>query len=213
MERVVTRLFDVVLALLAIVALSPIFLLVAVAILMTDGRPVFFRQQRLGRDFKPFDIFKFRTMTVDPRQYAAKDTHTPDNARVTSVGGLLRAWSLDELPSLFNVLKGDMSIVGPRPLLVHYGELYYDDQSRRHEVKPGITGLAQISGRNAVSWEDRFKLDVAYVDSRSLLLDLSILARTVLVVLRRDGIGSGADKTGEPFRGKVRPSDQVGESI
>ncbi len=212
MKRVYTRLFDLALASLGIVALGPIFLFVAAAIVMTDGRPIFFRQQRLGRDFKPFDIFKFRTMTIDPRQYAARDTHTPDNARVTRVGGFLRAWSLDELPSLFNVLKGDMSIVGPRPLLVHYRELYYDDQSRRHEVRPGITGLAQISGRNAVSWEDRFKLDVEYVDSRSLFLDLSILAKTVLVVLRRDGIGSGSDKTGEPFRGKVLPSDQLGGS-
>lgn len=204
------RVLDAVFASLAIIVASPIFLLVATAIILTDGRPVFFRQQRLGKNFKAFDILKFRTMSVDPGQYRALNCDMPDEARITRVGGFLRAWSLDELPSLFNVLTGDMSVVGPRPLLVHYRELYFDDQARRHEVRPGITGLAQVCGRNGLSWEEKFKLDVAYVDSRSLFLDLRILVKTVIVVLRRDGIGSGANKTGEPFLGRNKVGSDRG---
>jgi undecaprenyl phosphate N,N'-diacetylbacillosamine 1-phosphate transferase len=196
------RFFDLIVAFTALFVLMPVVAVIAATILVADGQPVLFRQKRLGKGMQSFEILKFRTMTNDPRQYEAKDTFTPDNHRVTRVGRVLRSSSLDELPTLFNVLKGDMSIVGPRPLLIHYKDLYYGDQARRHEVKPGITGKAQISGRNAVSWEERFRLDVDYVDTRSFLGDFKILMETVFVVLRRDGIGSGDNMTGAPFLGK-----------
>jgi sugar transferase EpsL len=170
---------------------------IAVAVRRTLGRPVLFRQQRPGLHARPFELLKFRTMRegID-----AAGGPLDDAARLTPLGQRLRAWSLDELPELVNVLRGDMSLVGPRPLLMEYLDLYTPEQARRHEVRPGLTGLAQVAGRNALSWQDRFALDVWYVDHWSLWLDARILARTVWAVLRRRGITDGT-ATAERFTG------------
>lgn len=161
---------------------APIQLVTAAVVLKTHGRPILFRQPRPGKDGVVFELVKFRTM-LEPD---AK--HVTDEERLTKVGRFLRATSLDELPTLWNVFKGDMSLVGPRPLLVSYLKHYSAEQARRHEVRPGVTGLAQVNGRNSISWEERFKLDVEYVDSRSLRLDLRILVDTVRAVFQREGI-------------------------
>jgi len=192
------RFFDVVLALLGLVALAPIVVVVAFLIHHKLGSPVFFRQPRPGLYGNPFQMVKFRTM-LD-----ATDKHgnpLPDEQRMTRLGSFLRSTSLDELPELWNVLKGDMSLVGPRPLLMEYLPLYTKEQYRRHEVRPGVTGWAQINGRNAISWEDKFKLDVWYVDNRSLWLDLKILFLTVKKVLVRDGISGEGEATMSKFTG------------
>ena len=175
----------------------PVQAAVAVAIRRSMGSPVLFRQPRPGKDGVVFELVKFRTMKH------ADAEHVTDADRLTSLGRFLRSTSLDELPTLWNVVKGDMSLVGPRPLLVEYLNLYTTEQARRHEVRPGVTGLAQVSGRNTLSWEDKFALDVAYVDSRSVGLDLHILARTVRKVVRRDGIAQDGEATARPFRGVV----------
>lgn len=170
----------------------------AVAVAASMGRPIFFRQRRPGLDGKPFEIIKFRTM----RNVAGPDGRPlSDEERLTKVGRFLRATSLDELPELWNVLRGEMALVGPRPLLMQYLGRYDATQARRHEVRPGLTGWAQVNGRNALSWEEKFELDVWYVDHRSLLLDLEILARTILVVLARSGVSHGAEATMPEFMG------------
>jgi len=194
----VKRVIDVLVAALALVALSPILLIVAVAIRFALGSPVLYRQTRPGLDGKPFEMMKFRSMS-DGRD--ADGDPLPDEQRKTPFGLWLRSTSLDELPALLNVLRGDMSLVGPRPLLMEYLPLYSEEQQRRHNVRPGITGLAQVSGRNAISWERKFELDVEYVDNISLSLDLKILLRTVSKVLRREGISNGVAIGTEPFRG------------
>jgi lipopolysaccharide/colanic/teichoic acid biosynthesis glycosyltransferase len=191
------RALDIVVSALVLVCSAPVQLLVAGAVLVAHGRPVLFRQSRPGRDGVVFELVKFRSM----RQ--AHGRHASDAQRLTGTGRFLRSTSLDELPTLWNVLKGDMSLVGPRPLLVDYLERYTPEQARRHEVRPGVTGLAQVSGRNALSWEDRFVLDVDYVERRSLALDLSILGRTVAAVLRRQGISGGGEATMSVFLGSV----------
>jgi len=160
------------------------------------GRPVLFRQVRPGLHGKPFMMYKFRTMT---EERDAEGRLLPDEKRLTSFGAWLRSWSLDELPELFNVLKGDMSLVGPRPLLMEYLDRYTPEQFRRHEVKPGITGWAQINGRNAISWEEKFKLDVWYVDNWSLWLDMKIIALTFWKVIKREGINQPGHATMEEF--------------
>jgi lipopolysaccharide/colanic/teichoic acid biosynthesis glycosyltransferase len=161
------------------------------------GRPVLFRQQRPGLHNQPFDMLKFRTMLpVDPTKGQISDA-----SRMTPLGGVLRSSSLDELPTLWNIVRGDMSLVGPRPLLMQYLERYSPEQARRHETKPGLTGLAQVSGRNALTWEEKFRHDVDYVDTQSLGLDLRIIARTVLSVIRRDGISAAGEATMPEFRG------------
>jgi lipopolysaccharide/colanic/teichoic acid biosynthesis glycosyltransferase len=195
------RTFDLVVGLTALVVLSPVLVAVATVILLAMGRPVLFRQVRPGRDGRPFVIYKFRTMRPSNRLDADYD-HEAE--RLTALGRFLRATSLDELPELVNVLRGDMSLVGPRPLLAEYLPLYTPQQARRHLVRPGITGLAQVSGRNRLSWERRLALDVFYVDHQSLWLDLKILVRTLGVVLRRDGIAAEGRVTGFLFTG--RPS-------
>ncbi|MFP3977885.1 sugar transferase [Marinobacter sp. KMM 10035] len=192
------RIFDVLASAAALLLLSPVIAVVAWQISRKMGSPVLFRQIRPGKDGKPFEMVKFRTMkdAVD-----AAGNPLPDFDRMTPFGQFLRASSLDELPELWNVLKGDMSLVGPRPLLVEYLPLYSKEQYRRHEVRPGVTGWAQINGRNAISWEDKFRLDVWYVDNQSLLLDLKILFLTVKKVLVRDGISGDGEVTMSKFTG------------
>lgn len=193
----VKRTLDVALSAVGIVVASPVLLVTAGAVAAVHGRPVLFRQTRPGRGGVPFEIAKFRTMR------SPDATHVTDADRLTSLGRFLRATSLDELPELWNVLRGDMSLVGPRPLLMEYVPRYTPEQSRRHEVRPGITGLAQVSGRNQLPWPQRLALDVEYVDRRSLALDAEILARTVLGVLRRSGISEEGQATMTEFRGTL----------
>ncbi|TMP49540.1 MULTISPECIES: sugar transferase [unclassified Pseudoalteromonas] len=192
------RFFDFVLSLSAIISLLPLIVAVAALIRFKLGSPILFTQDRPGLNSTVFKMMKFRTM-LD-----GKDKHgnlLPDNERMTKFGAFLRSTSLDELPGLFNVLKGDMSLVGPRPLLVQYLPLYSTEQARRHNVRPGITGWAQVNGRNAISWEDKFKLDVWYVDNQSFWLDLKILILTVKKVFVREGISADGHVTIEPFKG------------
>lgn len=192
------RLFDVCFALIVLVLASPFFLVGALLVWFDMGRPIFFRQQRPGYRGRPFMLYKFRTMR-EARDAAGRVL--PDADRLTRWGTLLRRTSIDELPQLINVLKGDMSIVGPRPLLMEYLPLYTAEQMRRHEVRPGITGWAQVNGRNALSWEERFRLDVWYVDHRSLWLDMRILLLTVKKVLVREGISAAGEATMAKFTG------------
>lgn len=198
----IKRLFDVLVALFALIVLSPLLLLLAGVIAKYLGRPVFFVQTRPGWRGVPFKMLKFRSMT-DARD--AQGHWLPDAERLTPLGKWLRRSSLDELPELVNVIKGDMSLVGPRPLLMQYLERYTPEQARRHEMRPGITGWAQVNGRNAISWEEKFRLDVWYVDHWSLALDAKILWLTVLKVLRREGISATDSVTMPEFMGSQDP--------
>lgn len=195
---VVKRVIDVVVSGVGLVISAPIQLVIALIVLKTHGRPILFRQSRPGKDGVIFEMVKFRTM-LEPDA-----THITDEDRLTKIGRFLRATSLDELPSLWNVFKGDMSLVGPRPLLVSYLELYSAEQARRHEVRPGITGLAQVKGRNSISWGERFALDVKYVENRSLLLDFKVLVWTVKTVIARNGISHEGHVTMPPFDEQVQ---------
>jgi len=192
------RLIDFIVAALLIFSLMPILLIVALLVRFKLGAPVLFCQLRPGKDGRPFKIYKFRTML---NEVALDGTPLSDEKRLTSFGQSLRATSVDELPELFNVLKGDMSLIGPRPLLMEYLPLYSEFQARRHEVRPGITGWAQVNGRNALNWEDRFCADVWYVDNYSLMIDLKILAFTFAKVLKRDGINEDGQATMSKFIG------------
>lgn len=192
------RLFDIAASAVLLLALAPVMLVIGVLVAWRMGTPVLFRQARPGRDGRPFTMFKFRTMKD---AVAADGTPLPDFERITPLGLFLRASSLDELPELWNVLKGEMSLVGPRPLLMDYLPLYTPEQARRHDVRPGITGWAQVNGRNALSWEEKFALDVWYVDNRSFALDLRILFLTVAKVVRREGVNTAADITMPRFTG------------
>ena len=197
-EKFIKRPQDFLLALIATVILSPVLLVTAVLVRTKLGSPVLFRQERPGRNAKVFRLYKFRTMT-DAKD---KDVNLlPDEVRLTAFGRKLRYTSLDELPELWNVLKGDMSLVGPRPLLMEYLPLYTPEQARRHEARPGITGWAQVNGRNAISWEEKFALDVWYVDNATLGLDLRILWRTFLQVLKKEGIRAEGHATMPRFMG------------
>ncbi|MBJ7537801.1 sugar transferase [Marinomonas transparens] len=192
------RLFDFTSAFIGLLVLSPVIIVVALLIRFKLGSPILFTQDRPGLNDRVFKMMKFRSM-LD-----AKDKQgnlLPDEQRMTKFGAFLRSTSLDELPGLFNVLKGDMSLVGPRPLLVQYLPLYNKEQARRHNVRPGITGWAQVNGRNAISWEDKFKLDVWYVDNQSFWLDIKILLLTVKKVFVREGISADGHVTIEPFKG------------
>lgn len=191
------RLFDIVASALLLVLLAPVLAVVAILVRVKLGTPVFFRQVRAGRDGRPFTIMKFRTMAVPAPGLPV----APDSERLAPFGRRLRATSLDELPELWNVVKGDMSLVGPRPLLTAYIDRYTAEQARRHQVRPGITGWAQVNGRNATTWEERLRLDVWYVDNQSLVLDLRILLRTVGLVLRRDGIAAPGEASMGEFQG------------
>ncbi len=204
-ESVMKRLVDVLGGLAGLVLLSPVIFAIAILVRWKIGSPVFFRQTRPGQNGKPFKMLKFRTMTdaID-----AEGNQLSDALRLTSFGRVLRSTSLDELPELWNVLKGDMSLVGPRPLLMDYLPLYSADQARRHEVRPGVTGWAQVNGRNAISWEEKFALDVWYVDNRSLLLDLRIILMTIGKALKREGVTSENSATAERFfGGGITPED------
>jgi lipopolysaccharide/colanic/teichoic acid biosynthesis glycosyltransferase len=197
----IRRILDVTVATVALAVGSPLCLLAAAAILVTMGRPVLFSQVRAGRHGRPFRLFKFRTMSGF---VAAGEESAGDQLRITRLGGLLRRLSIDEVPQFYNVLRSEMSLVGPRPLLMEYVPLYSARQARRHEVKPGVTGWAQVSGRNALSWEERLELDVWYVDNRSLRLDVQILARTALQVLHVSRPTGDAHQISPRFRGEER---------
>ena len=193
--------FDRVLAFVLITLFLPIMVVVAIFILFWDGRPVIFRQRRPGKDEKIFEIYKFRTMTNECDE---SGNLLSDKERLKGVGKFIRSTSLDELPQLFNVLKGDMSFVGPRPLLVEYLPLYDEFQKKRHLCLPGITGWAQVNGRNAISWEQKFKYDVWYVENISFLLDMKILWMTFLKVVKRSGISQDGQATMKKFKGKAQ---------
>ncbi|SER69740.1 Sugar transferase involved in LPS biosynthesis (colanic, teichoic acid) [Gracilibacillus ureilyticus] len=197
-RRFVKRPMDFILSLVAIIILSPVFLTVAILVRLKLGSPVLFKQNRPGMNEEIFMMYKFRTMTDEKDE---NGNFLPDSVRLTKFGQLLRSTSLDELPELFNILKGDMSIIGPRPLLVQYLPLYSDHQKRRHEVRPGLSGLAQINGRNAINWEDKFNLDVKYVENVSFIGDWKIIFLTIKKVFVREGINSGSTPTMEPFKG------------
>jgi lipopolysaccharide/colanic/teichoic acid biosynthesis glycosyltransferase len=216
------RLLDVAGAVVGLLVTAPVMALVALVVLVGMGRPVLFRQTRPGRDGRPFELVKFRSMALrDPRTGAvpaerAGALAASDADRLTPLGRWLRATSLDELPTLWNVLRGEMSLVGPRPLRMLYLQRYSPRQARRHEVRPGITGLAQVRGRNALTWEEKFDLDVAYVDQRSLALDLRILAETVLAIVRRTGISAQDSPTMPEFTGtagRSAPATPVGSGL
>lgn len=200
-ERFIKRPQDFICALLAFIVLSPVLIIVAILVRIKIGSPILFKQDRPGKDGKIFKLYKFRTMlppkdgVIDPKQ---------DAARLTPFGKKLRATSLDELPELFNMLKGDMAVVGPRPLLVQYLERYNEHQARRHEVRPGFTGLAQVHGRNAISWEEKFEWDVKYVDHITFLGDWKIIFETVKTVLKREGINNNNAATMNEFMGSEK---------
>lgn len=202
-KKIIKRSMDFILALIAIIVLCPVLIIVAFLVRVKLGDQVLFKQQRPGLNEKVFMMYKFRTMTDDRDENGEL---LPDSIRLTAFGSFLRSTSLDELPELFNILKGDMSFVGPRPLLVKYLPLYNEHQKRRHEVRPGLSGLAQVSGRNTISWEDKFNLDVEYVDNISLFEDWKIMFLTIRKVFVREGINSETAATMEPFRGSQNES-------
>lgn len=196
--KLIKRFMDFLIAALSIIIFSPLLIILAILVRVKLGGPVIFKQERPGLNGKVFKLYKFRTMTD------AKDENgnlLDDEYRLTSFGKKLRSTSLDELPELYNILKGDMSIVGPRPLLVKYLPLYNDEQKRRHDVRPGLTGLAQVSGRNAITWTEKFNKDIEYVDNVSLGLDISIFFKTIYCVLKKEGINSDSAATMEDFTG------------
>lgn len=199
------RLFDLLLTSLGLLLISPLLALIAALVWIAHGWPLIFSQVRPGYRERLFRIYKFRTMTKERDQ--AGDL-LPDEERLTQLGRFLRATSLDELPELINVLRGQMSLVGPRPLLVQYLDRYSPEQARRHDVLPGITGWAQINGRNVITWEDKFRLDVWYVDNWSFWLDIKILALTILKVIKREGISQPGHATAEEFMGNPTPSNR-----
>lgn len=197
-QYVVKRLIDIVCSGLGLIIISPILLIVAILIRTKLGAPIFFTQDRVGKDGRIFKMIKFRTMLDATDKWGEP---LPDEDRLTPFGKMIRSTSIDELPELINVFKGDMSLVGPRPLLVEYKELYSPEQFRRHEVRPGITGWAQVNGRNSISWKERFELDVEYVENFNLFMDIKILFMTVFKVLKKDGISQDGHVTMEKFNG------------
>ena len=197
-DKYVKRLIDIILSLLAIVILSPVLIVVAILVRVKLGSPILFKQARPGKNGKIFYLYKFRTMTDEKDE---NGNLLPDDIRLTKFGKALRSTSLDELPEFFNILKGDMSFIGPRPLLVKYLPLYSEQQMHRHDVRPGLTGLAQVNGRNALSWQEKFNYDLEYVNNISFGLDIKIFIKTFLVVLKRSDISSSTSETMEEFKG------------
>ncbi|MBF8436532.1 sugar transferase [Halanaerobiaceae bacterium Z-7014] len=198
LQLIIKRILDIVLSVLGLVVLSPLFIIISIMVYFKLGSPVFFVQRRPGKDEKIFDLIKFRTMT-DERDDNGE--LLPDRIRLTKFGKFLRSTSIDELPELINVIKGEMSLIGPRPLLVEYIDRYNEFQARRHEMRPGITGLAQINGRNALTWEEKFEYDIEYIDNYSLLLDFKIIIKTIIQVFKRDGINQKDNVTMTKFKG------------
>jgi undecaprenyl phosphate N,N'-diacetylbacillosamine 1-phosphate transferase len=205
-RRFIKRPMDFILSLLSLIILSPVFLVVAILVRVKLGSPVLFKQKRPGLNEKIFTMYKFRTMTDERDENGEL---LPDSVRLTKFGKFLRSTSLDEMPELFNILKGDMSIIGPRPLLVQYLPLYNEHQKRRHEVRPGLSGWAQVNGRNAISWEEKFNLDVEYVDNVSFIGDWKIIFLTIKKVFVREGINSETSATMEPFKGTKRKRMEI----
>lgn len=199
-QKYIKRGLDFILSLIASIILSPVMLMVAVLVRGKLGSPVLFKQQRPGKNEKIFNMYKFRTMTDERDENGEL---LPDEVRLTKFGKTLRSTSLDELPELFNIVKGDMSIVGPRPLLVRYLPLYNERQKHRHDVRPGFTGLAQVNGRNSISWEEKFEWDVKYVEHITFWGDVKIIFKTVKTVLTHEGISSASSVTMEPFQGTI----------
>ena len=200
----IKRIFDLLIGIFGLAVFFIPMLVISLLILIKDGRPILFIQARPGKNERIFNLYKFRTMTVDKNQYYAMNTLKNDGDRITKLGQILRKLSLDELTTLFNVLIGDMSIVGPRPLLVHYLELYNKDQKKRHDVKPGITGWAQVNGRNNLSWEKKFELDIWYTKNMTLFLDLKIVILTIFKVIARKDINQTGSATSDPFLGNKK---------
>lgn len=198
LQQICKRIIDIIISLIGLIILSPIFLIVSILIYIKLGSPIFFIQERPGKDSKIFKIIKFRTMLNTTNKYG---DYLEDEERLTRFGKILRSTSLDELPELINVLKGEMSLVGPRPLLVEYLAIYSQEQAKRHNVRPGITGWAQVNGRNNIQWEKKLKLDIEYVYKFSLLMDIKILFLTILKVIKRDGINQENHVTAEKFTG------------
>ncbi|EMN7728229.1 sugar transferase [Bacillus cereus] len=204
--RFIKRPMDFILSLTAIIMLSPVFLIVAFLVKTRLGSPVLFKQERPGLNGTIFKMYKFRTMTDEKNENGEL---LPDSIRLTKFGKFLRSTSLDELPGLFNIFKGDMSIIGPRPLLVQYLPLYNEHQKRRHEVRPGLSGLAQVNGRNAISWEEKFNYDVEYVENMNFIMDWKIILLTIKKVFIREGINSQTAATMEPFKGNSKGSIEL----
>lgn len=197
-EKYVKRFLDFTLSFIALICLTPILLIVAILVRVKLGRPIIFKQQRPGKDEKIFTLYKFRTMTDEKDE---NGNLLPDAVRLTKFGKFLRSTSLDELPELVNIIKGDMSIVGPRPLLVEYLELYNEEQKHRHDVRPGLTGLAQVNGRNTLTWEEKFKDDIEYINKITLVNDIKIILKTVGKVFKREGISGANCDTMQKFEG------------
>lgn len=197
-KKYIKRLLDIIVSLCGIIILSPVYLILFILVRVKLGSPALFTQERPGRNEKIFKLYKFRSMTDERDE---KGEFLPDEVRLTGFGRILRSTSLDELPELFNILKGEMSIIGPRPLLIKYLPLYNEFQKHRHDVRPGLTGLAQINGRNAITWEKKFEYDVEYVNNLSFALDIKIFFCTIKAVLKREGISSETDATMEAFTG------------
>lgn len=199
--KYIKRILDFVLSLIALIVLSPVFLIIAILVRIKLGKPVIFRQQRPGKDEKIFTLYKFRTMTDKKDE---NGNLLPDSERLTKFGKVLRSTSLDELPELINIIRGDMSIVGPRPLLVEYLPLYNEEQKHRHDVRPGLTGLAQINGRNSLSWEEKFKDDIEYINNLTFANDLKIFFKTIIRVFNREGIAQEGSATMDKFKGTIK---------
>lgn len=197
-KKYMKRLLDFLLSLIAIIVLSPVLLIVYILVRIKLGTPAIFKQKRPGKDEKIFTLYKFRTMTDEKDE---NGNLLPDEKRLTKFGKMLRSTSLDELPELINILKGDMAIVGPRPLLVEYLELYNEQQKHRHDVRPGLTGLAQVNGRNALSWEDKFNTDIVYINNVTFLEDIKIVLKTIQKVFKREGISGENTETMQRFTG------------
>lgn len=198
--KYIKRILDFTLSLIALIVLSPVFVIIAILVKIKLGSPVIFKQQRPGKDEKIFTLYKFRTMTDEKDE---NGNLLPDAKRLTKFGKMLRSTSLDELPELINIIKGDMSIVGPRPLLVEYLPLYDEEQRHRHDVRPGLTGLAQINGRNSLSWEEKFKDDIKYIKKITFLEDVRIFFKTIIKVFRREGIAQEGNVTMNKFEGTI----------
>ena len=198
-QKYIKRILDITLSGAAIIVLAPVMGVTAILVKKKLGSPVIFKQKRPGKDEKIFTMYKFRTMTDERDE---KGELLPDSIRVTKFGKMLRSTSLDELPELFNIFKGDMSVVGPRPLLVQYLPLYNEKQKRRHEVRPGLSGLAQVNGRNAITWDEKFNYDVEYVEKVSFTLDVRIVLRTIIKAFRQEDINAGSEVTMEAFTGE-----------